>query len=137
MAERHAIEEAGRREEAALQKELEDLKRGLDAQRSAESFDSEWEQLERDKIDLDRLQASLDDLLQPWDSLSEQCRKQEAELAETQRQLNLCRNTVEAAQAAASARCPIAGSIRCETDMTPYQEILAEEIRDLSQSLGL
>ncbi len=90
------------------------------------------EQLHNKRVDPQNLQEKLQQLNRELSRWSVELQEQESRLKQLAGQLKLKRDKLETLSAS-HFTCPIAGEIRCDTDMAPYREILAREIESVQR----
>ncbi len=93
------------------------------------------EQLHGKRVDPTDLQDELKQLQREGARRSEDGHEQVARLKNLEDQIKLKRDQLESMCASRFA-CPVAAEIRCDTDMTPYREILAGNIEALQKEAG-
>jgi len=88
------------------------------------------EQLHNKRVDPQDLQEKLKQMNRELFRWSAEFQEQESRLRQLAGELKLKRGKLETIGSSHFA-CPVACEIRCDTDMSPYREILAEEIESL------
>jgi len=128
----HAAEKINREERKIfLQKNISRLAEKLNANTN-QALRSMREQLHHQRVDPQDLQENLKQLNRELIRWSGDLQEHESRLRQMAGELRLKRDKRDTIGSADFA-CPVACEIRCDTDMTPYREILAGDIESLQQ----